>query len=95
MSYITQAIETRYFGPTNDRGGRIKATAWAGSVAMPYDYALNADQNHREAAILLATKYGWAGTFVQGGNAKGNGYYFVNIDKTTAFILGAKEETDQ
>ena len=35
-----QAIETRYLGPTNTRGSRIKATAAAGSITIHYDDAL-------------------------------------------------------
>jgi hypothetical protein len=77
---IYQAIETKYLGPTNFRSGRIKARAWAGSVTMPYDHALNAEDNHRAAALLLQAKYGWKGTFAQGGNAAGNGYVFVNVE---------------
>lgn len=76
---ITQAIETRYLGPTNTKGGRIKATAWAGSVTVPYDHALNSEDNHRAAAMALVAKLQWQGTFAQGGNAKGDGYYFVNV----------------
>lgn len=86
---IYQAIETRYLGPTNTKGGRIKATAWAGSVTVPYDHALNTDQNHHRAAMALAAKcakhaeqYGgksiWSEcVWTQGGNAKGNGYVFT------------------
>jgi hypothetical protein len=40
MTFITQAIETKYMGPTNTRGSRIKATAAAGSVMVPFDYQL-------------------------------------------------------
>jgi len=80
MTFITQAIETKYLGPTNFRSGRIKARAWSGSVTVPYDHALNTEDNHRAAALLLQAKYGWKGTFAQGGNAAGNGYVFVNIE---------------
>lgn len=77
--FISQAIETRYLGPTNTKGGRIKATAWAGSVTVPYDHALSLEDNHRAAAMALVSKLQWQGTFAQGGNAKGDGYYFVNV----------------
>lgn len=80
MTFITQAIETKYLPATNNRGSRIKATAWAGSVTVPYDHALNADDNHAAAALALRYKMGWQGKFAQGGNAKGNGYYFVNVE---------------
>lgn len=86
---IFQAIETRYLGPTNTRGGRIKASAYAGSITVPYDHELNADQNHYRAAMALAAKCGkhaeqyggksiWThGEWTQGGNAKGDGYVFT------------------
>ena len=80
MTAITQAIHTRYMGPTNTKGGRIKATAWAGSVTVPYVHALNAEDNHRAAAGALLAKLGWQGTYAQGGDAKGDGYYFVNVE---------------
>ena len=80
MSYITQAIETRYLGATNSRGGRIKATALAGSVTVPYDHALDTAENHRAAQLALRHKLGWQGKYAQGGNVKGNGYVFVNVE---------------
>jgi hypothetical protein len=79
MTFITQAIETKYLRATNVRGARIKATAAAGSVTVGYDHALNTDGAHKAAADALITKMGWTGTFAQGGNAKGDGYVFVNV----------------
>jgi hypothetical protein len=80
MTFISQAIETRYIGPTNTKGGRIKATAWAGSITIGYDHALDVQGNHKRAADALIAKMGWQGTFAQGGNVKGDGYYFVNVE---------------
>lgn len=80
MTSITQAIETRYLGPTNHRGGRIKAIAWAGSVTIPYPHELNHEDGHRAAAQALIAKLGWQGTYAQGGNARGDGYVFVNVE---------------
>lgn len=54
-----QAIVTKYIGPTNFRGSRVKATAQAGSITIGWDDALNADDNHQRAAQALATKHGW------------------------------------
>ena len=82
MAITTQAIETKYFGPTNTKGGRIKATAWGGSATVGYDHALNTEGAHKAAADALISKMGWTGTFAQGGNAKGNGYVFVNVEGT-------------
>jgi hypothetical protein len=53
------AIETKYLGPTNTRGGRIKATPISGrgkSIIVPYDHALSVTENHeRVASHLLGT----------------------------------------
>lgn len=84
MTFVTQAIETKYLGPTNTKGGRIKATAWAGSVTVPYDHALDTAENHHAAQLALRRKLGWQGKYAQGGNAKGTGYYFVNVEGTNA-----------
>lgn len=54
-----QAIETRYLGPTNARGSRIRAKAAAGSLTVSYDHALNSAANHKAAAVALANKFGW------------------------------------
>lgn len=54
-----QAIRTVFKGPTNTRGSRIIATSDKARTVMPYDYALNSDDNHRRAAELHAVK-AWA-----------------------------------
>lgn len=54
-----QAITTKYFGPTNFRGSRVKATCDAGSVTLSWDYGLNSDENHRAACEALIEKLGW------------------------------------
>jgi hypothetical protein len=84
MAITTQAIETRYLGPTNTKEGRIKATARAGSVTLPYDHALSAEKNHKKAAFALLLKLRWNGTYAQGGNVNGTGYYFVNVEGANA-----------
>jgi hypothetical protein len=79
MRTITQAIETRYMSPTNTRGGRLKAVAWGGSVTIPYPHECSTEDAHRAAAQALTAKMEWSGDFAQGGAAKGDGYFFVNI----------------
>lgn len=74
---IFQAITTRYIGPTNFRGSRVKATAAAGSVTLNWDDALNSDANHEAAALALATKYGWRGGWFGGGMPDGCGNVYV------------------
>jgi hypothetical protein len=54
-----QAIITKYFGPTNSRGSRIKATAAAGSITISYPYDLSGQACHRAAADALVKKMGW------------------------------------
>jgi hypothetical protein len=60
-TYALQAITTKYLGPTNSRGARIKATGSFGRVTVPYDHALSAFENHRAAANAFMTKFGWTG----------------------------------
>ncbi|WP_059491413.1 hypothetical protein [Burkholderia ubonensis] len=54
-----QAIVTKYLGPTDTRGARIKASCDAGSVAIPFDHALGQEERHAAAAMALARKLGW------------------------------------
>lgn len=61
-----QAIHTKYFGPTNSRGPRIKAIAEAGEVTVPYDHSLDVPKNHAVAADALKRKLGWGGRLVSG-----------------------------
>lgn len=75
---IVQAIVTKFIGPTNHRGSRIKATAAAGSVTVSYNHALNIEANHAKAAEALANKFEWAGTWYQGGMPGDRGYCFVS-----------------
>ena len=56
-----QAITTKYLGPTNFRDGRVKATAWAGSIILRWNDALNSADNHAAAAKALCVKLGWLG----------------------------------
>ena len=54
-----QAIITKYHGPTNTRGSRISARCAAGSVTIPFPYALNGQTAHRAAAEKLLEKLDW------------------------------------
>lgn len=77
-----QAIETRYFGPTNYRGSRVKAISQATTVTVVWDHALNPEDNHAAAAQALIDKMGWQGKWIQGA-LPGNhsGYAFVCIKR--------------
>jgi hypothetical protein len=67
-----QAIETKFFGPSNVKGSRIKATAQAGSVTVGYDHALDSEGNHKAAAMKLMDKFNWKGGLVSGTLKNGN-----------------------
>lgn len=88
MNIIRQAIVTKYFGP-GVKGSRIKATAYAGSITVPYDAALNVERNHAKAALALANKYRWAGHWF-GGGLPNQGYVWTCVDhddQTAAFVI--------
>jgi hypothetical protein len=46
-------IRTRYIGPTNTKGARIRATNGARSVTIPYPYELSTEDAHMKAADKL------------------------------------------
>ena len=56
-----QAIQTKYFGPTNSRGSRIVATCAAKRISVGYLHELNVEQNHFHAAESLRLALGWQG----------------------------------
>ena len=72
---MRQAIETKYYGPTNHLGSRIRAKAQAGTRWVSYDYALGAQGSHVAAAKAFAEHYGWSGRWF--GGATADGYAFV------------------
>lgn len=72
-----QSITTRYLGPTNSRGSRIKATCEAGSVTIPYAYERSNEYAHVLACEALLAKFGWGGRYV--GGATATGYVFVEV----------------
>lgn len=81
-----QAIITKFFGPTNTKGARIKAECAAGSVFVPYSYEFNTQDAHWQAAKALIVKMGWqdwdaangGSHWVCGGSPDGKGFVFVN-----------------
>jgi hypothetical protein len=72
-----QAITTKYLGPTNVRGARVKASAGAGSMIVPWDSAMNLDANHRFAAKQLAMRQGWSGRWHGGFDRDGVGCWVL------------------
>ena len=66
-----QAITTKFIGPTNSLGARIKATSGGGhTLTVPYAYE-EGHRSHAVAAIQLARKLGWEGTLIEGSTKEG------------------------
>lgn len=55
------AIETRFIGPTNTKGARVKAiaTGTGDTVILPWDHAIDTLPNHQRAARALAEFKNW------------------------------------
>lgn len=70
-----KAIETKYFGPGNVRGARIKATDGDNTVWISYPHELSPEDGHRLAAETLCAKLGWNYELLQGATKRG--YVFV------------------
>lgn len=85
-SAMRQAIVTEYLEPTDYRGACVKATAYAGSIVLSWDGALDVDDNHGAAARALATKYGWLadGSELRGGSFPDNAFAFVLVQTDAA-----------
>ena len=68
-----QTIETKYHGPTNTRVSRISATASGcrKRVTVSYDHALNAENNHKAAALKLREALNWTGRYIGGDTQTG------------------------
>lgn len=81
---MRQSITTKYLGPTDRTGSRIKATSSGGlSRTVHYDHALDLDDNHKAAAVALCKKMEWKGKLAVGGGVKGTGNVYVFIDTDT------------
>lgn len=78
MNPIRQAIKTKYHGPTNFSGARIKATCDAFSKFFPWEYEFSVEMNHRRGAQLLMSEMGWD-LPLNGGSFKDE-YYWVQVE---------------
>lgn len=97
---MRQGIATRYMGPTNSSGSRVKAVARkaksysdgsrepAMQLTDHWDHASNSETNHTRVAQLLAAKLGWSGLWIGGGTPDESGYQFVCVpwDSGTGMI---------
>ena len=78
-----KAIRTRFIGPSNVKGARVKADDGDGNtVTLSYDYALGADKTHKLACDALCAKMQWRGE-LQGGSFMGDMFW--------VFVQAAKE----
>ena len=78
-----QAIQTKYIGPTNTRGSRIKAYSegFPRGVIVSYDHSLNIEGNHDAACRAFVEAKGWHGAWVRGGSADGRGNVYVCLSR--------------
>ena len=79
---MRQAIQTRFMGPTNTKGSRVRAWCDAKSMTFGWDHSKNSPQNHEAAADALARGLGWLddGSKLVGGGLPGSGYAFVIVE---------------
>lgn len=96
---MRKAIVTKYLGPSNFRGSRVKATAPDNpALTIGYDSALDSAGAHAQAAKALAERMHWAGLWV-GGAPPGSGYCFACLEGSFSrewvdkYICG-KEDSD-
>ena len=87
-----QAITTKFLGPTNSRGPRVKASAERGSITVHWDHRFNVESNHALAAKALAEKFGWGGWWVAGTSPNGCGYAYVAVGGVHTEEVTAKLE---
>jgi len=78
-----QSITTKYVGPSNTRGARIKATSASGiSAVVPFDYGMATEvEAHGLAVQALAKRLGWSGTMIAGSTKDGYVFVFENGHK--------------
>lgn len=74
-----QAIHTKYIGPTNHKGARVKAYGQAGAVTVGWDHALDTQGNHNRAVVAFLESFKWGGTWVNGGSADDVGFVYVEV----------------
>ena len=81
-----KAITTKYIGPGNVRGSRVKATDSDGNnVTLSSDHALNPEENHREACRALCHKMDWEGTLIGGHLKTGMAWVFQGSTPCVVF----------
>ena len=75
------AIHTKYYGPTDSDGSKIRATDGRGNkVTIPYPHELSDVDCYAKAAKMLCKKMEWKGTLVAGGTQSGYVFCFTDSD---------------
>lgn len=86
-----QAIVTKFLGPTNHKGSRIKAKCEAGQLTVAWDYAKDTGGNHKAAAQALLKQLGWDDRpFFGGALPTNDGYAFVHACDLSAVKPGVR-----
>ncbi|MCF6216821.1 MAG: hypothetical protein L3J58_11710 [Emcibacter sp.] len=62
-----KAIQVRYLGATNSRGGRLKAFSDAGSLTEPRDYEVNIDEQSKRLVLRYLIEKTWGGNCIISG----------------------------
>lgn len=82
-----QAIQTKFLGPTDHRGARVKAWCDAGSLTLAWNDALDTYDNHKAACRALATRLEWWGDWVSGSARRASfGYVFCRFTPGTNVV---------
>jgi hypothetical protein len=88
-----QAIITKYIGPSNSRGARIRAT-WKRfdgpvSLTIAYPYDLSDRDAHAAAAMALVRKYTDGGNDWNAGELPNGNYVFTMLGEAFSRYFGA------
>jgi hypothetical protein len=75
---IYPVIETKFLGPTNNRGSRVKASRNGIQVTLSWKHELNGIDNHRLAAFALIKKLNWGAGSLESGETDAR---FVHLFK--------------
>jgi len=80
---MMQTIVTTFYGPSNHHGAKVVAQSASGRhiVSLAWEYGVSMEQNHTMAAMALAEKAGWNGSF-HGGSLDNSTYVFVTECET-------------
>lgn len=73
---MTTYIRTRFLGAEETRGERVRAYCNGHQATVPYDYGMNAPENHERAAQAVLEALGIQGTIHPSRHTAARGYVF-------------------